>query len=276
MKTFAIILCLGFTSQVSHAFFPPDVEKCMVESGFTNIPDDLGIIDGVGNPNDTDKLKDVPKEKLAIATACMFHKEYTNTLYDMLKLLIGMNDKATNDQRQQMMDTLNTCHSEVKDNDAELLMCVKAFEAPFDYFIETLHMFGKSALYPCYGHCGLKIPDLYILEEHRNHVDELLKRIGTDNVYCITACKVERKEDNPALALYTMLSEIIDRRLKDDKNTEAKAALEKCYTDGEYQKVEMAGSLGETIPKGSKVRDTYQLLKCMKVFEEPWINLMRN
>lgn len=48
----------------------------------------MALVDAIGDPEDADKLKNVSKEKLAVAVACMFNKEYTKTrLYDMLKFL---------------------------------------------------------------------------------------------------------------------------------------------------------------------------------------------
>nr|CCD17812.1 putative odorant binding protein 43 [Nasonia vitripennis] len=173
MKTFAVVLVIGFALQVSNALMPSDletvVETCLVENEFTSSKDDVALVDYIGKPEGVDKLKDVPREKLAAVLACMYHKQYKNTtLYDMLKYLTEMDDKVTKDQYQQMKETLTTCVQQCnginlirrdypQGNDVELLKCVKAVDPPFDYLIATLRDLGEEPLNFCYERCGLKI-----------------------------------------------------------------------------------------------------------------------
>lgn len=52
--------------------------------------------------------------------------------------------------------------------------------------------------------------DLYTLERYEKKIHELLKRIPQDNMYCATACVLER-EDNPKQTIYGVLTDRIEK-----------------------------------------------------------------
>ncbi len=277
MKTFAIVLVIGFALQVSNAFEPVNVETCLVENGFTKNEDDVALIECIGKPEGVDKLKNVPKEKLAAALACMYHKEYKeSTLYDVLKLLTEMDDKVTEDQKQQMKDTLTTCVQEAKGNDPELLNCMKAVDSPFDTIIATLRDLDEQYINYCFPACEVKISDLYTLKTAVKKIDEVLKHVPQEKFNCITACRVYYKDD-PKQFIYNMITDMIEKSvLSEDKKTEITGILKKCYTEEGYKKEEMASVLEKSIEKKTKLSETYQLLKCVKYMEAPFIEFIRS
>ncbi|OXU29947.1 hypothetical protein TSAR_011150 [Trichomalopsis sarcophagae] len=283
MKTFAIVLVIGFALQVSNALMPSDletvVETCLVENEFTSSKDDVALVDYIGKPEGVDKLKDVPREKLAAVLACMYHKQYKKTtLYDMLKYLTEMDDKVTKDQYQQMKETLTTCVQQAQGNDVELLKCVKAVDPPFDYLIATLRDLGEEPLNFCYERCGLKIPDLYTLEIYEKNIDVLMQRIPQDKLACAVACKVYR-EDNPRQITYNILTKAIEiAGLSDDTKTEMRGTLENCHTEG-YKKEEMASTLEKSINEADLKRiyaigDPKQADKLKDVSKEKMVNVV--
>ncbi|XP_032455678.1 uncharacterized protein LOC100678271 isoform X2 [Nasonia vitripennis] len=226
------------------------VETCLVENEFTSSKDDVALVDYIGKPEGVDKLKDVPREKLAAVLACMYHKQYKNTtLYDMLKYLTEMDDKVTKDQYQQMKETLTTCVQQSQGNDVELLKCVKAVDPPFDYLIATLRDLGEEPLNFCYERCGLKIPDLkriYAIGDPKQA--DKLKDVSKEKMVNVVACLYDKLY--PHQKLYPSLRQLIDRddTVTSDQIEQMENTASACYrkVDGKINNVKFLNCVNIT------------------------------
>ncbi|XP_003428137.1 uncharacterized protein LOC100678238 [Nasonia vitripennis] len=270
MKTFVFILLIVYVCQWSDAretdfedlIFNDLMSMCLIENGFTNSTADVERMYAIGDPEQADKLKDVPKEKIVDVIVCLYHKLYPyRNLYPSLRQLIDRDDTVTVGQIRQMEHTMSDCYKEVggKINNAELLKCVDITEPPFDHLFAAIRDV-RQALQWCFVRCGVLISEMYTMEKNRDlPFKEYIKYIPHERISCLMACKAEQAVvNNSDQTLQKGLADLIKR----SKNVD------------EIEKAEMLKSLKKCSKKVYGYEDEhYELVKCIDLFKPPFIDL---
>ncbi|XP_031786164.1 uncharacterized protein LOC100120839 isoform X2 [Nasonia vitripennis] len=257
MKTFAIILILGFAWRVSNASKYENMKTCLVENGFTDDETDLELIRAIGEPEHVDRLQDVSMEKMAGVMACLFEKQQGNgNLNNALESLVGRDDKATEEEKRKMLETLKTCNTNAAGDNTKLLSCLNIMAPPFDVLIASIRDFDESVAV-CFPKCEITIGEMYKMEENKSKVKGLLEIVNEQKLACFMACIVEEEEKNRKSPHFLKaLTDLINKSEEHDEN----------------QKKEML----ETVDKcnAQEVKDkTYRIIKCVNMFKPPFVDL---